>query len=170
MERIMSDLPLPIQALPTLTFVQPAPDFEEPADLDEDNTYEIVIEVSDGLRVDRKAIFIRFLDLNDLPEIDPSLVEQFRGLSVMENTRKVIELTSSDQDGGGIHPEVLYSIQDDSFGLLDNSGQGTFSQSINPLPGASGAYFTVVGDVNRDGHEDFVSLEKSVNKVATVFK
>ena len=34
------------------------------------------------------------------------------------------------------------------------------------MPGASGAYFTVVGDVNRDGHEDFVSLEKSLNKVA----
>ena len=151
---------------PTLTFVQPAPDFEEPADLNEDNTYEIVIEVSDGLSVDQKALNIRVGDLNDLPEIDPSLVEQFRGLSVLENTRKVIELTSSDQDGGGIHPEVLYSIQDDSFGLLDNSGKGTFSQSINPLPGASGAYFTVVGDVNRDGHEDFVSLERSLNKVA----
>ena len=116
-------------------------------------------------RFDEKALNIRVGDLNDLPEIDPSLVEG--GLSVLENTRKVIELTLSDQDGGGIHPEVLYSIQDDSFGLLDNSGK-EFSQSVNPLPGASGAYFTVVGDVNRDGHEDFVSLKKSLNKV-TVF-
>ena len=58
--------------------MQPAPDFEEPADLDEDNTYEIVIEVSDGLMLIRK----QFLSVLETSMICPrlSLVEQFRYL------------------------------------------------------------------------------------------
>ncbi|MDW3181516.1 Ig-like domain-containing protein [Roseobacter sp.] len=44
-----------------------APDFEDPSDLDQDNTYEVQIQVSDGDLTDDQFVFVTVLDEAELP-------------------------------------------------------------------------------------------------------
>jgi hypothetical protein len=49
-----------------LRFVQ-APDFERPADADADNTYQVVVRVSDGVHDSSRAVSVRIVDVAETP-------------------------------------------------------------------------------------------------------
>jgi microcystin-dependent protein len=83
------------------------PDFEAPADLDRNNTYEVVVTVTDaGGLTDSQAITVRVTDTNEKPTLsatalDPTLIENgapvdlFSSVSVdtVESSQTITELT-----------------------------------------------------------------------------
>ena len=156
---------------PILSFNLPLPNYEQPEDLDGGNDYEVIIEVRDRqdmsvAKSTQAAVKIIVGDENEAPSLNADVVATLRSLTVNENTRHVVELISDDEDGGVAMPEILYTVQNSGFGTLTNLGDGSFSPSTGSMPDASDAFLTVVGDVDRDGDEDFVGIEKTSSTIS----
>ena len=146
-----------------LSFRQPLPDFEKPDDLDGDGIYLITVLASDGNLSTSQDIQITLLDVNDPPAIDTEIINRLSSLEVKENTKKVIQLRVTDADGGDYAPEILYSVQDSRLGILTNAGEGNFSSSLIDFPSVDHAHMSLVGDLDRDGDLDVVSIEKKTD-------
>ena len=159
---------------PVVSFNLPLPNYEQPGDLNGDNTYEFVLEVRDRQEISLAksslaTVKITVMDENEAPSLNADVVANLRSITVKENTRHVVELISDDEDGGVAMPEILYTVQNSGFGTLTNLGNGSFSTSTGLISDDNypndppGAYFTVAGDVDRDGDVDFVGIETSTN-------
>lgn len=107
----------------TLVFAS-APDFEDPADQDGDNIYEIVVEASDGSNTDRQTLSVTVGNLNDNSPVltsygGASLVP----LAVDENVTLAATIAASDADG----TPLTYAIA---------GGSDAASFAIDPVSGA----------------------------------
>uniref|UniRef100_UPI0024DF6EDD cadherin domain-containing protein n=1 Tax=Rhabdaerophilum sp. SD176 TaxID=2983548 RepID=UPI0024DF6EDD len=102
-----------------LSFVTP-PDFETPDDVGNDNTYEVVVRVQDGVGgQDTQTVTVTVTDGNDAPTFtSPSTV------TVSENTTSVLTVSATDPDVGAV---LTYSI-------VGGADGGKFT--INPTTGA----------------------------------
>ena len=81
-----------------------APDFENPSDNNADNTYIVIVQITDRAgAIDTQTINIDITDLND----EAPLINSPNTLSVVENSAAVLTVTSSDDDFGDA---VSYSI------------------------------------------------------------
>jgi VCBS repeat-containing protein len=77
-----------------------APDFENPADSNVDNTYQVEVTVKDlaGL-ADVQTLNITVTDINDAPIITSNGSGDTADLHIAENTTAITTTTSTDQDG-----------------------------------------------------------------------
>ena len=85
-----------------LTF-QTAPNFENPADQDSNNRYEVAITVNDGTNSDTQTITVTVTDVND----NSPMITSSATLSATEGTTEVLTVTATDADAGTI---LNYSI------------------------------------------------------------
>ncbi|MFY0592910.1 cadherin domain-containing protein, partial [Roseivirga sp.] len=69
-----------------------AEDFDNPSQ--EDQTYEVVVEVTDGANTTSQTIAVRINDLND----ESPVITNATNISISENTTSVVTLTASDSD------------------------------------------------------------------------
>ena len=106
-----------------------APDFENPDDVDTDNTYLVIVQVTDNAgAIDTLTINIDITDLND----EAPVINSPNTVSVVENSAAVLMVTSSDSDTGDA---VTYSISGgadaEHFIVDNNTGALTFATAPN---------------------------------------
>jgi VCBS repeat-containing protein len=119
-----------------LTFVA-APDFENPADADGDNAYQLTVQASDGNGgTSSQNLTVTVTNVNEAP-----VVTSAANVSVVENQSAVTTVTSTDVDGGA----PIYSIAGGSDAALF---------SIDPVSGAlrfvGSKDFEAPADLDRD--------------------
>ena len=112
-----------------LRFLQ-APDHEQPLDADQDNLYELTVQVGDGLFSAQQSLLVRVLDANDQP---PVLVGS-NSFAVSENTSAVTVLSATDGDATPPVGGLVYSLAggaDAAHFVLDAS-TGVLSFAVAP--------------------------------------
>ena len=109
-----------------LSFNQ-APDFENPADDNSDNTYELELSVDDGANTSSQAITVTVTDVDEAP----TFTSASESVSVNENASgAVYQAQATDPEGA----TLIYSasgIDASLFTLDDSSGELSFKQSPN---------------------------------------
>lgn len=101
-----------------------APDFEHPADPDENNLYMVTVQVSDGVSTATQRFKVRVTNLNDnAPEFGSYGGDAAVTLKIPENTTAVGTVWAVDKEPG---TTITYSIA---------SGQDGARFSINPVTG-----------------------------------
>ena len=109
-----------------LSFNQ-APDFENPADNNTDNTYELELSVDDGANTSSQAITVTVTDVDEAP----TFTSASESVSVNENASgAVYQAQATDPEGA----TLIYSasgIDASLFTLDDSSGELSFKQSPN---------------------------------------
>ncbi|HEX5126095.1 MAG TPA: cadherin-like domain-containing protein, partial [Rhodocyclaceae bacterium] len=82
----------------TLSFIS-APDFENPADADTNNIYDVIVEASDGALTDTQTLSVTITPANDnAPVITSNGGSGVASLNVAENTTAVTTVTAADAD------------------------------------------------------------------------
>lgn len=82
-----------------LTFVS-SPDFEQPADADRDNVYDVIVQASDGAFFDQQALAITVANTNDnAPVIISNGGGGAAAINVVENSLAVTSIAATDPDG-----------------------------------------------------------------------
>jgi len=91
-----------------LAFVA-APEFQAPTDSGADNVYDVIVQVSDGTRIDTQAIAVTVTTANEFaPVITSNGGGATAAISVAENATAVATVTAADADL--ITPTFVYSI------------------------------------------------------------
>ena len=97
-----------------LTFLTP-PDFESPGDANNDNNYELTIEVSDGLNISSSSLTITVDNTND----NVPLISSATSVSVDENLLNTgYLLQSTDADGDALIDSISGGIDANLFELV----------------------------------------------------
>lgn len=99
-----------------------APDFENPADADGDNDYEITIEVSDGTNVTQQTVTISVTDGNDNA---PAFVSG-SAVSVNENETLAYTANATDPDGDTVTYAIAGGADAALFTIDETTGQVSF--------------------------------------------
>ena len=103
------------------------PDFEDPADNDGDNVYDLALTASDGsLSSTAQALAISVTDANDAPVSTSSPT-----LSVAENATAVTILAATDAEGDTLSYRLTGGADQALFSLDANSGALTFTSAPN---------------------------------------
>ncbi len=135
-----------------LTF-NSAPDFESPTDAGGDNTYDVVVRVSDGALFDDQAIAVTVTALNDnAPAITSNGGGSTASTSVAENTTAVTTVTATDGDAGSTLTFSISGGADSSLFSIDaNTGALTFNSAPDfesPADAGSDNVYDVVVQVS----------------------
>lgn len=135
-------------------------DFENPTSADGDSNYEVQVRIKDT-NITQDIVY-KINDQNDAPTISNTGLTQ---LTLNENVPFVIDLSVSDQDGGGIFPDILYTVDSNSSRFIEHNNSGVSINNLfhDPSSGIvddslSNASFSVAGDLNNDGDIDVVVL------------
>ena len=153
-----------------LTFARP-PDFENPTDVNGDNTYELTVAATDeqGL-TDRFDVTVTVT--NDAEGVEPTISTRRPPSTYWENgTSAVYTFRASDPQGGAI----TWSLEGDDRGdftiTRDSSGRGVLAFSTPPdfeFPTDSDRqndYALTVIATDEDGHSDRLSITVTVADV-----
>ena len=124
-----------------------APDFENPADANADNNYELIVTVTDsGGLTNNQTITITVTDANDAPTITSSATN-----SVLENQTGAVDVNSQDQDGDTEGSGLTYALTGGAdqalFSINSNTGVVTFNSAPD---------FENPGDANADNNYEFI--------------
>jgi hypothetical protein len=109
-----------------LSFIT-APDFEDPGDADENNTYIVVVRASDGVNTDEQTITITVTDGNDIaPVITSDGGGTLALFNIPENTTAITTVSATDADAG---TTITYSLSGgaDAGKFTINSSTGALS-------------------------------------------
>lgn len=120
----------------SLSFVT-SPNFESPLDANADNTFEVTIQVSDGLLAARQSIRVTVTNLNEAPVITSSAA-----INSAENQTAVSTITASDPDVGSTLIFGIIGGADRVKFSITNGGVLTFVAPLN---------FEIPTDANIDG-------------------
>ena len=150
-----------------LTFIS-APDFENPADFGADNTYDVVVQVSDGnLGMDTQSIAVTVTNVADGIRVTPISVVPIGGETLV-NTNIV--------DNQTINPNVAQAIATDANGnyvvvwtsnLQDGSLYGIYAQRFNAQGIAQGAEFLINTTTADNQINPAVAMDTAGNFVVT---
>ena len=146
-----------ISSTGVLTFVS-SPDFENPADSDANNIYDLTVTVSDGSLIDEQAIAISILDVDDNDTTAPTISSfTFSPTSIDVSTQaQTVTLTADVQDEIGVTEGSnyrLYQSNSDSntwitgsFSLSSGTAQnGTWTAEVNiPTSTGSGDWLVIM--------------------------
>ena len=106
-----------------LSFYDPGPDFEAPADANSDNVYKVTVVVSDGSAKDAKDLEISVTNVNEGPQL---IVDS--SYTVAENTATVATATVSDSSSA-----VTFSLSGtDSAAMTIGASSGVLAFAANP--------------------------------------
>lgn len=107
-----------------ITFKTP-PDYENPADDNTDNVYEITVKASDGELEDTKAVAITVTEVNEKPVITSSAAVNF----AEEGTGVAYTITISDPENDEIEYSISGGADAGLFSVNPTNGQVTFDVS-----------------------------------------
>jgi Ca2+-binding RTX toxin-like protein len=105
-----------LSAAGVLSFIA-SPNFEALADVDNNNVYDVIVQVSDGTLTDTQALAVTVTDVNEAPVITSAAA-----FNIAENSTAVGTMTATDVEGAAL----TYSI----------SGTDVAKFSIDPVTGA----------------------------------
>ncbi len=128
------------------------PNFELPVDGDGQNTYDVVVQVSDGLGgIASQAITVRITDVNEAPVITSNGGGASIGLARPENTVIVTDVDATDVDAGAVLTYAIIGGADAARFVIDAmTGELRFS---------GGSDFEARADANGDnGYEVIVAV------------
>ncbi|MBU0801599.1 MAG: cadherin domain-containing protein, partial [Alphaproteobacteria bacterium] len=102
------------------------PDFETPTDIGTENTYEVIVQASDGVLSDTQTIAINILNVNEAPEINSNGAGSSASVTINENTTSITTVSALDVDAGSV---LSYAITggSDSARFTINSTTGVLS-------------------------------------------
>ena len=122
----------------TLYFRSP-PDYERPADSNQDNVYEVSIQPYDGRNTGSYAVTVTVTDVNEPPEIQSGSTTYF---TQPENrATRLYTYSATDPEGGTVTWSVAGT--DGNLFAIDDRGQFSFREDSPPD-------FDAPGDVGRD--------------------
>lgn len=101
-----------------------APDYEAPTDADRNNSYKVMVSVSDGSSTDTQELSIQVTDLDEAPVIagGPAIA-----VSTWENRNAVISrISASDPEGRIISYNIVGGPDQDKFAMLSSTGEFGF--------------------------------------------
>ena len=105
-----------------LTFIT-APDFENPVDQGDDNSYEVEVTASDRTNSTAQTITVTVTDVND----NSPMITSAATASVAENSTNVLTVSATDEDAGTTFTYAISGGADgDVFNINTNSGALTF--------------------------------------------
>src|SRR5205085_1573263 len=114
-----------------LTFIS-APNFEQPADADHNNSYIVQVRASDGSLTDDQVITVTVANINETPAITSNGGSDTATLSFPENTTAITTVTATDPDAG---TTLTYSptrrSSDLQFQINSSSGALSFISAPN---------------------------------------
>ncbi|WGM40739.1 cadherin domain-containing protein [Caulobacter sp. NIBR1757] len=112
-----------------LSFIAP-PDFEAPADNGADNSYQVVVQASNGVFSDSQTITVTVSNQNEAPVITSNGGGAVGGYTILENTLGPNTITAVDPDAGA---SITYSIigGPDAARFVIN-GAGVIQLAANP--------------------------------------
>jgi Ca2+-binding RTX toxin-like protein len=104
-----------------------APDYENPADSDHDNIYQVVVQANDGGNTDTQALSISVGNVNDnAPVITSNGGAATVALSVTENTSALGAITATDADGSPLTYSIAGGADAALFQIDPTTGQLSF--------------------------------------------
>ena len=126
-----------------------APNFESPADVGLDNTYNVTVQVSDGALTAIQTLAVTVTDVNEAPVIVSNGGGKAATINVDENATAVTTVTASDADAG---TTLNYSITGGADATLFNIDTLTGALAFKTAPnfeaptdsGANNVYDVVV--------------------------
>ncbi|WP_420467210.1 cadherin domain-containing protein [Panacagrimonas sp.] len=114
-----------------LTFAD-APDFEAPADADEDNVYEVIVTVSDGSLSDSQTLSVEITDVdedNQAPTIDSGGGADTAAVDVVEGDTEVATVLASDPDDDTLDFGIMGGADADLFEIDALTGLLSFLEA-----------------------------------------
>lgn len=114
-----------------LTFAD-APDFEAPADADEDNVYEVIVTVSDGSLSDSQTLSVEITDVdedNQAPTIDSGGGADTAAVDVVEGITEVDTVLASDPDDDTLDFGIMGGADADLFEIDALTGLLSFLEA-----------------------------------------
>ncbi|MFY8041177.1 MAG: cadherin domain-containing protein, partial [Bosea sp. (in: a-proteobacteria)] len=168
-----------------LTLLSPA-DFENPADADGNNRYEVIVEVSDGVLLDQQAVTVVVQNANDAPVIISNGGGDTALILHTENNTAVTTVQATDSDVGatliytifGGLDAALFTLNAASGALrfianpsfetpADSNGDNTYQVIVRVLDGAGGVDVQTISVEVRDGNDDPVIISDGGGDTAT---
>ena len=114
------------------------PDYEQPADADQDNNYEFILKASDGSKTSERAYTVILDDLNERPDIEEDTVADYKEIEFdfTGTPGSVHTFTATDYDAGDTFTWSLEGDDADDFEIGSSTGILTFRQvsGSDPLP------------------------------------
>lgn len=104
-----------------LTFTS-APDYENPSDSGTDNSYEVIVKVSNGTNSDSQIITVNVQDIDDTA---PSFTSS-ASVSVAENTEEVVTVTVTDPDTASATFSISGGADSSKFNINSTTGELVF--------------------------------------------
>lgn len=105
-----------------LTFTTP-PDFEAPTDSDSNNSYDVTIAASDGIRSVTQTLSIEVVNQND----NAPVFSGATSIDVAENTTAVGAVSATDVDGDPVTYAIVGGTDQSLFTINANTGALTFT-------------------------------------------
>ena len=131
----VGDIPGDLQA--SLSFSNP-PNFEDPADSDGDNVYNVIVKASDGTNTGEIAYTVTVTDINERPDIDEDTVADYAEIEYdfTGTPGNVHTFTAEDYDDMDTIAWSLEGDDEDDFEIGSATGILTFKQdsSAGPRP------------------------------------
>ncbi len=123
-------------------------DFENPADQSANNSYEVIVQVSDGAGgFDTQTITVNITGVNEAPDITSDGGGPSASLDISENTTVVTTVTAVDPDAGATRSYAIVGGADSGRFTIDAGGALRFTSAQS---------FEAPGDADGDNIYDVV--------------
>jgi hypothetical protein len=113
-----------------LSFVS-APNFEDPADADANNIYDVIVTASDGALSGSQAVAVAVGNVNEAPVITSFSGENTAVIQLNENTISVAAILAGDPDGSALTYSIGGGADAARFAINSDTGQLSFVTAPN---------------------------------------
>ena len=147
----------------TLSF-NDSPDYESPADSDEDNAYVVAVEASDGTETAALDVTVKVTDVNEGPTVAGDSAVEY----VEQGTGSVATYTADDPEGDDLH----WSLSgDDADAFSIEEGMLSFSSAPNfeePSDSGTDNIYEVSVEVSDGSYSDSTDVSVTVTDIQEV--
>ena len=154
-----------------LTFVG-APNYEAPADANHDNSYDVVVQVSDGNGgLDIQALTINVNNVNETPVITSNGGGASAPLTIAENGTAVTTVQATDQEGTTLVYAIFGGNDAGKFDIDPSTGALTFKSAPNfeaPTDSGTDNVYDVIVAASDGANIDLQNLAVTVTNVNEV--
>ena len=151
-----------------LTFIA-APDFEAPTDSDFNNTYQVIVEATDGTNTDSQTITVTVDNVNDnTPDITSNGGGATAAINVNENTTAVTTVVATDADGTTPTYSIAGGTDAARFAIDGVSGALTFIAAPDyeaPTDSDLNNTYQVIVEATDGTHTDSQTITVTVDNV-----
>ena len=109
-----------------LSFIN-APNFEAPTDAGANNVYDVIVQVSDGAKIDSQAIAVTVTNVNDVAPV----INVSAAIDVAENTSAVASITATDADSTTLTYFIAGGLDATKFSINAATGALSFVNAPN---------------------------------------